>query len=364
MNILIYAYRMCDGGAERVASQWIKGFVNEGHKVSLLLEWSGFPITYGVPDGVYIYHNFLVHYNFRRFIPKFLRVLYVRRIIQKINPDLMILVEPGLWNVAHRATKGRIPIIATDHNAYERPDYMKMPRYLQKHKFKDSDKYDYLTVLTEADRNVLKEKKGEAFLNKVSVLPNPVTFAPLKEVPNKEMSILAAGRLAAWHVKGFDILLKAWSQIHSDFPAWILKIAGSGDQTFLKKMCADLNILDRVKFLGYVNMKTEYEKSSVFVLSSRYEGLGMVLMEAMSQGCACIACDYKGRQQGVFGDKENGVICPPDDVDALAKAMRKVLIDDDLRSNLQKNAVERSRDFELPKIMKEWDKIFKKMEIL
>ena len=238
-----------------------------------------------------------------------------------------------------------------------------MSKELKKLKFKDSLNYDCLTVLTDADRLILEQMMDKDFMKKVFVLPNPVSFKPLDVVPAKEKVVLAAGRLNAWHYKGFDLLLKAWAMVQKDFPEWKLKIAGSGDNHFLLGICSELGICNRVEFLGFVDLKKEYEKAGIFVLSSRYEAFGMVLTEAMSQGCACIACDYKGRQREIITDDNQGVLCPPDNEKAIAEALRKVISDDNYRHILQKNAIKRSRFYELPNIMKRWNEIFEKMGI-
>ena len=217
--------------------------------------------------------------------------------------------------------------------------------------------------MTEADRRVLAEKMDASFMKKVYVLPNPLTFEPQKSVPAKEKFILAAGRLEIWHCKGFDLLLKAWAKICDSYPLWTLKIAGGGDKSILLKMCDELGIIKRVEFLGFVDLKKQYEKAEIFVLSSRYEGFGMVLTEAMSQGCACIACDYKGRQREIITDDSQGVICPIDDENAIAEALGKVISDDGYRHALQKNAIERSKYYELPNIMQHWNEIFENMNI-
>ena len=96
-------------------------------------------------------------------------------------------------------------------------------------------------------------------------------------------------------------------------------------------------------------------------MSSRYEGFGLVLIEAMSQGCACIACDYKGRQCEIIQNDSQGLCCEPDDVDALAEAMRKMITDDEYRESIRNNAVERSKYYSLDNIMGKWEDLLSKV---
>ena len=133
----------------------------------------------------------------------------------------------------------------------------------------------------------------------------------------------------------------------------------------------------RIEFLGFrKDIEELYKKSSIFVLSSRYEGFGLVLIEAMSQGCAPVACDYKGRQREILNPSsalpegegepnrkieitENGILCEPDNVEALASAIRKMIKDDNYRERIQHNATTRSKDFIKEKIMNKWNDIFR-----
>lgn len=384
MKILIYTWSLDNGGAERVASLWANGFADQRHKVRITLDSLFTPIKYQVNKSIAVnrlirispkYLNLVTNINknihgllekiwFR--IPIFIKKYFIASIIKKFNPDIIIIVMPEFYNRISNALNvlhKRIPIIVTDHNPYERPNYAPLSKKGFQEKFIDSEKYDILTILTEADRLVLEKKMNQKFMNKVHVLPNPLTYPPQIKVPPKEKIILAAGRLDDWHYKGFDLLLKAWARIHNVFPNWKLKIAGGGSQATLKSMSSSLGITNRVEFLGFVNIKEYFEKASIFVLSSRYEGFGMVLTEAMSQGCACIACDYKGRQREIIIDDSQGLICPPDSDDAIAQALKKIILDDSYRQTIQKNAIERSKYFELPNIMKSWNNIFSKLNL-
>ena len=197
----------------------------------------------------------------------------------------------------------------------------------------------------------------------VHVLPNPLTFAPLNEVPNKEKTILAVGRLNSWHVKGFDLLINAWHKIAPKYPDWKLIIIGYGtdiNRKYIKSLAKDINsnqfeILDFDK-----NIVEYYRKAAIFVLSSRYEGFGMALVEAMSQGCACIACDYKGRQKEIITNMENGLIAEVNDSNSICHILDNLLSDSDLQHLLQNGAIQRAKDFELLSIMNRWNIILKK----
>ncbi len=368
MKIAILVYRLTGGGAERVASLWATGFAGRGYDVSVIVgSDTKKDITYNIPDNVQLYS---VGSDIR---PLFLRnaigklgwlhaskMHKLKRILHEINPDVIIgVLHPWAWEAYH-VTKGmNIPIINTEHNSFERPASAPLSKQQIIEKFEWNKYFDHVTVLTEADKMVIGNQ-----LNNVSVLPNPLTFEPLSFVPNKDKIILASGRLDAWYCKGFDILIKAWGKIANKYPEWKLAIVGTGKKTslsYLKSLSIQENISSsQIDFLGFTNdIKSLYERSSIFVLSSRYEGFGMVLTEAMSQGCACIACDYKGRQREIIVNDSQGLICPVEDVDALAVAVERMITDKKYREECQSNAIERSKFYIIEKTMNRWEEMLK-----
>ena len=115
-----------------------------------------------------------------------------------------------------------------------------------------------------------------------------------------------------------------------------------------------------VEFLGYQsNILPFYQDASIFVLSSRYEGFGLVLLEAMSQGCACVACDYKGRQKEIMPSGSEGLTCEPENIDELSDAMSELIKDDNKRKMLSNNGISRSSCYAIDNIMDIWEKILK-----
>lgn len=368
MRILIVCSRLTGGGAERVAGLWANGFAEIGHEVLLvsnLLEEQ----TYQTDNRVKLYN--LVSTNNNKIKKWGSAIGNVRNIAKKEQPNVIIGVMDTCSLVSKLATIGMdIPVFMTEHYAFERPQGLsKFERFSR---YYLNRLYQGITVLTQADLTVIGNR-----LRNVFVLPNPLSLEVVAEIPHKEKVILAAGRLDAWYVKGFDVLIKAFSKLvqGSLKPSseelivksggWKLQIAGTGSEknlNYLKQLCKENGVEDYVEFLGFQkNIEKLYQKASIFVLSSRYEGFGLVLIEAMSQGCACIACDYKGRQREIIQNDSQGLCCEPDDVDALAEAMRKMMTDDQYRESVRKNAVERSKYYSLENTIQRWEKLLDKV---
>lgn len=356
MKIAIIVRNLTDGGAERVAAMWSEGFHKRGHEVSVVIFDDKSPITYNVPLGVTI--KYVVTTSKNKLIRTIQKAFKLHKVLKEISPDVIIDVIPTYWKrIAMIGIQGKK--ISTEHNSFERPDNA-VAKYSKLQKIYLNRLYDQVTVLTQADKDVIGNQ-----LKNVTVLPNPLALKPTKEIPPKKKIILATGRIHAWHYKGFDILIKAWAEIASKVGSWKVQIVGDpklGGLKFLQSLCEEYGVTSSVEFLGYQSdILPFYQEASIFVLSSRYEGFGLVLIEAMSQGCACVACDYKGRQKEIITSEKQGIICEPENVEALAKSILSLMKDDDKRKEIGSNAIIRSHDFSLDNIMDKWDSILEKI---
>ena len=356
MKIAILVHNLTGGGAERVAAMWATGFCQKAYEVTLILFDSKSPLTYNVPKQVSI--QYAVSYKRSAYARNIERIMKLHQILRREKADVIIDVIPAFWKrLAMYGTSGKK--ISTEHNSFERPENATQ-KYDKKRKIYLNRLYDHVTVLTQADKDVIGRQ-----LKNVTVLPNPLALTPAIELPFKKKIILATGRLDAWHYKGFDILIKSWAKIAGQAEGWQLQIVGDSKKEglkFLQDLCEECGISESVKFLGYQkNILPFYKDASIFVLSSRYEGFGLVLIEAMSQECACVACDYKGRQKEIVSSEKQGLTCEPENVEELSKAMLSLIQNDNKCREIGLNAIIRSQDFCISKIMEQWDIILKEV---
>lgn len=357
MKIFIVCSRLSYGGAERVGVMLANG-LSVSHSVYLISNTLEEP-TYEVKSSVQLLPLFS---SISSKIDKWASTLpNIRKYAKTYRPDVIIGIMETCSLVAKLATIGlSIPVIMTEHNAFERPKNTPLTKWQIITKFYINKLYCCVTILTEAD----KEFIGLRLKNTV-VMPNPLFLTPIIKSPVKDKIVLAAGRIDDWHCKGFDILLKAWGTIAKQYPDWTLEIAGEGkkeDLELLQNIVRKSEVENQVKFLGYQkNIVDRYKQSAIFVLSSRYEGFGLVLIEAMSQGCACVACDFKGRQREIIRNDSEGLVCVPNDVDALALAIKKMIDDDMYRQKVQKAAIERSKYYTMDKTIRRWENLLKRL---
>jgi glycosyltransferase involved in cell wall biosynthesis len=244
----------------------------------------------------------------------------------------------------------------TEHDAYERVPSEHLTKMQVFSKFYLDKIYRCVTILTEADRKYIGNR-----LKNVVVMPNPSTFPPYQGELHKEKILLAAGRISNWHYKGFDLLIEAWGEIAEKYPDWKLELAGDGakeDFSYLKRLAAKYGVTNRMEFLGYrSDMLNLYQKAAIYVLSSRSEGLPMVIIEAMGQGCACVAVENFGRTKEMITREEEGLLCEMENPKALSSIMEKMITDENYRKEVQLNSIARSEYYSLDHVIGLWEKL-------
>lgn len=376
MNILIALNLFSGGGAERVAVVWANTFVAFGHRVIFASDKkrNDKGICYRLDEKVEMVDSFNVKSELYDFMHRvcpiivkpirfFYKVKRLRQTIKDYHTDVVLGVMEHSSLLAYMASRGlKVKVISTSHYSFDLSEHKKCCSWLEFKRLKAKKYYlnrlfPVVTGLTQADKNYMGNR-----LKNLTVLPNPLSLPVLSSpISTRQKKILGAGRIDDWHYKGFDLLIKAWAQIEKLYPEWILEIAGNyTSKKDLDKLIADAGIENRVIFSGFhTDMEKLYQSAEIFVLSSRYEGFGMVLIEAMSQGCACITCDYKGRQKEIITDDSFGLVVKPNDEQAIATALEKMIDDETYRKMVQKNAPERAKDFSPENIYVQWLKIFK-----
>lgn len=364
MKIFVVLSHIGGGGAERVGVLIAGGLAQRGYEVSLVTNLYE-EVKYPVGEQVKILNMVT---SPRNKLTKWVNAIgNLRRLVKQHQPDVMIGIMQLSSFISKIACIGtKTHVVMTEHDSFERPLSAPMSKIERFCKFKLNKIYECVTVITQADKDFIKNRLGN-----VVVMPNPLLLRPTTNIFSKNNVILAAGRLDSWHSKGFDVLIKVWGKLVDSLQftvgseGWKLQIAGTGSEkslNYLKQLCKENGVENSVEFLGFrKDVEKLYQEASIFVLSSRYEGFGLVLIEAMSQGCACVACDYKGRQREIIQDESQGLLCEPDDVDVLAQALEKMILDKNLRENIRKNAVRRSEYYGIDRTMERWEMLLSKL---
>ena len=225
--------------------------------------------------------------------------------------------------------------------------------------FSKINKAKMLVTLTEAD----KKDWGKHVSTDIMVIPNMVTWYPDIITPYNERPkrIICAGRLDKQ--KGFDYLIEAWALIAKKYPDWKIDIFGHGDlKDALNKMIANRKLENQMEIHNPTDrIYDEYMNSSIYVMSSRYEGFGLVLIEAMSCGVPCISFDCPHGPSEIISHGEDGIIVPLGNISELAKSIEWMITNKRGREAMSIAARTNARRYQENAIMPRWIELFNKI---
>ena len=174
--------------------------------------------------------------------------------------------------------------------------------------------------------------------NRVYAIPNPTPFSLQSvKIHLKRKELLFVGRMENGQ-KCMVLLLKAWARLEKRFPNWSLRLVGEGKDLPLIKKIKSVLSLERVFFEGRQAPAPYYRAASIFCMTSAYEGLPMVLIEAASFGCVPVAFDSFAAARDIIDDGGNGCLVPAFDLDAYAETLARLMSDDALRERLPKKS--------------------------
>lgn len=304
--------------------------------------------------------------SFIRKIPTYLRKqrLYKKKLTQtltEIRPDITISTLRREINFINDIIDGSIKIgeIHVNRQHYRNFEekesnwlkdiFSKWWMWRLTKKLKNLDKF---IVLTNEDKESWKE------LNNVLVIPDPLPYIPQKKSQLTEKRVIAVGRYA--YQKGFDMLLQAWKQVEERCPEWQLDVFGDGDRTPYEQQIDQLGI-DRQRCrlnTPTQNIQQEYINSSVFVFSSRFEGFGMALLEAISHGLAVVSFDCPCGPKDIITNEKDGLLVENCEPIKLAEAIIRVTKNEKLRQSLGNAAYESAQQYSIDVIGQKWDNIF------
>lgn len=213
-------------------------------------------------------------------------------------------------------------------------------------------KLDKLVVLTEKDREAWVE------LDNVISIPDPLPFVPQKISALDNKRVVAIARYS--HEKGIDLLLKAWAETEKGCNDWRLDVYGDGDTTPYEQLIDTLGInRSRCALHGRTNnVEQEYVNSSLFVLSSRFEGFGMVLIEAMACGLPVVSFDCPWGPRSIISDGVDGFLAENGSPLHLSSCMLKILKNPDLLETMAKSAIINVKRFRVEIVVQQWHQLF------
>lgn len=213
--------------------------------------------------------------------------------------------------------------------------------------------YDKFVVLTNGNKNEWKS------LQNMEVIANPLSFYPKESSSTQNRKVIAVGKQS--YQKGYDLLLEAWQEVVKKLHGWQLNIYGKFDESQqLEQKANELNIAKNVNFYPpEKNIQSKYLESSIYVMSSRFEGFGMVLIEAMACGVPCVSFDCPHGPADIINDGEDGFVVENGNIKALANKIILLIEDMELRKKMGANAKKNIKRYLPGNIVPQWDKLFR-----
>lgn len=363
------------GGIERVLSIKANYFAEVlGYEIHVVItDGKGKSPFFAMHPSIRI-HQLDINYDeyvplYRRFFDFFRkRHLHRKRLnecLHRIQPDITILLVRREVNFIHRMTDGSLKIAENhiDKNRYLTSINPLLARYVPLFLLKKwQDQFvqklrrlDHFVLLTQEDKHSWTE------LDNVSVIPNPLTFQPVRISHCTSHQVIAVGRYD--RQKGFDLLISAWRKVVEVHPDWTLRIFGDGplrsalqEQVMVEGVSDTCHLEYPVK-----NIDDKYAESSIFVLSSRYEGFGLVIIEAMACGLPVVSYTCPCGPLDILKHGEDGLLVEKENVDALARNICRLIENETERKQMGIHARTNVQRYQMSNIAVLWKNLFEEL---
>lgn len=362
------------GGMERVLTMKANYFAEHfGYDVTIILtDGKEKPIFYPLSDKVKVINldigfEELWTCSFLKKIFFYLKKQHLykkllNRELMRIRPDItvsMLRREINFINDIQDGSKkiGEIHINRANFRNFEGNNALKnlFSKFWMNSLLSKLQRLDRFVVLTEKDKEAWVE------LNNVCVIPNPLSFTSTRHSDLSEKRIIAVGRYC--HEKGYDLLLKAWGIVQNRTTDWRLEIFGEGDRTQYEEMVDTLN-LDRHRCIlngRSSKIQDEFLNSSLSVCSSKFEGFGLVITEAMACGLPVVSFDCPWGPRAIISDGEDGILVENGNVDKLAETIVLMIQNPERRKAMADKAIENVQRFRIDQIAGLWKSLFESL---
>lgn len=326
------------------------------YQINPKVKWVNFNINFDELDTMPLYRKiFFYMLKQRRYKKLFTDYL------MEIRPDITVSTvrrEINFINDIPDGSKkiGEIHFNRTNYREFKKqwlPDFINgfVTKLWINSLLKQLKRLDRFVVLSEEDYKNWPE------LNNKIVIPNSISYYPDFQSTCENKQAIAVGRYT--YQKGFDLLMQAWKMVYEAHPDWHLNIYGSGEREEYKRLGKELGISQVVTCHPAVSdIYEKYRESSIFVLSSRYEGFGLVLAEAMSTGVPAVSFACPCGPSDIITNGENGILVEKDNFVNLADAICRLIDNAKERKIIGNKARLSSYRYSQESIMKQWILLF------
>lgn len=356
------------GGIERVLANKAKFLLDHGYEVYFILTDKTGQKPFFDFDKRIVFYNLDCEFTARglkkKIVHRKYKQIYIDKLteaLDQIKPDITISVFDKYSRYLYKVNDGSKKIIERHFGKYKRPRYIsrfetnslgRIVTYLYRKADYDIVKhFDRFVVLTEEDKALWGP------LSNIMAIPNSISFIPEVKSTTHEKRIIGVGR--ASKQKQLDILIKIWAKIAAKYPDWKLVTYGNGNLESLRQLANELNIRNQVENNPPTqNIQDEMVNSSIFALSSKYEGMPLVLLEAMACGLPLVSFACKCGPKDIISEGEDGFLIKEGDLDGFADKLSLLINDYELRRKMGEAASRNVLRFREDIVMNKWISLF------
>ena len=335
-------------GTERAVVNLSNILVNLGHKVSIISTDTIDGISaYKLSESVDIVHLGLDIYHARK-LNKLKQYLSLYSELKKIKQEKKLDIIIGTYSLFNAIISfiKKVKTIGCEHFNYNSASLVH--RIVRKFTYR---KLSAVVVLTEKDSIHYK------FLKQCFVIPNSLAFEPTKKDSYNQRIVLSIGRYTKQ--KGFDLLINVAERLKKTFPDWKFLIVGNGEDKDKLTNLIKQKDLDEYVILKEPekNILDLYKSASIYCMTSRWEGIGLVLMESQACSLPAVSFDCPEGPAVIITNGENGFLCPAEDTGFMAEKLSALMKNESLRKNMGEHAYEKSFRFSSETITRKWSEV-------
>lgn len=298
--------------------------------------------------------NKLVHFPFKQWRHR----RRLSRVLREIRPDVTVSMFCNDATFLPSIKDGSRKVLEIHFSRFKRLQYDRKGLWRLADVWRNRNEAD---VVARFDRFVVLTHEDSRYWGNqphIAVIPNAQTFACDAPAPLEAKTVVAVGRLT--YQKGFDLLLQAWAEVYRRVSGWQLAIVGDGElRSALSAQAESLGLAGCVTFVPATkDVVAVYRDASVLAMSSRYEGFGMVLLEAQTVGLPVVSFACKCGPSEIVNDGVDGYLVAPGDVDAMADRLVRLMQDSALRRRMGARAFANAARFSTDAVMKQWMALF------
>lgn len=340
-KIALVVHALHGGGAERVAAMMSSQWACQGDQVTLITldtvesdHYRVDPAVQRVGLGVMGVSSGL----WQAVANNRDRIQKLRDALAQAAPRCVVSVTDQMNVLTLLAARPlRLPVVIAEHSD---PRHQRMSAAWEWLRRWTYPRAAAVVALTHPVADFLRQIAGPS---PVHVIPNAVHTPPQTATPtdlHRNRMVSAMGRLS--REKGFDLLIDAFASIARQLPEWQLEIAGDGpERAALQNLINQHSLGTQVRLIGWIEHPDDFlTRSALFVLSSRYEGFPVALMEAMACGLPVVSCDCDSGPREIIRHEQDGLLVPAENAHALAAAMAQLMQEPERRAQLGQRARE------------------------